>query len=339
MYSKISVIVPVYNVEKYINKCLDSIVNQTYKNLEIILVDDGSPDNCGQICEAYASKDARIRVIHQKNGGPSAARNTGLDAATGRYVGFIDPDDFIHESYYETMLGLVERCDVDISQCYFRMVYEEGDERANKENRKAASIETVNVLSNREALHNLYTNDFTYVNACVVWNKLYKKELFDGIRFPEGKIHEDEHIIYKLFFKARQVAITTNPLYFYLQRSNSYMGMNYDVKRLALLDAYFEQIHFYREKQLFDLEKKAKLNFEGAIRNAMSKVLFSRMDHKDQIFNNLLDYYRKHYKLFTKDMTYAAWKKIVILLFGHSSRSIIKFLIRMKYYKSLAISR
>lgn len=332
---KISVIVPIYRVEKYLDTCIGSLIGQTYGNLEILLVNDGSPDRCGEICEAYAARDGRIRVLHRVNGGPSAARNTGLDAATGDFIGFVDPDDYVHERFYETLMRMIRETDADIAQCRFRKVSEDDLPGEWQEMHDGS----VSVLERPASLHNLYTNDIHYIHAVVVWNKLYKKELFDGIRFPEGKIHEDEHIAYKVLYRARRVALTSDPLYGYLQRPDSYMGSRFNLKRLEVLDAYSEQIRFFRDHRLPDLEQKAKINLEGSIRALMIKAMYSGMENREDAFRYLVSYYRQQYGLFAPGVQSAAWKKVLMRLFRYSPLEVLKLLIRLKYYKSLMHAR
>lgn len=207
---KISVIVPVYKVEPYLRKCLDSIVNQTYANLEIILVDDGSPDNCGAICDEYAARDDRIIVIHQANGGLSAARNAALDMATGDYIGFVDSDDWIELDMFEYLLTHALAEDADIAFCGHWDETPSGSllqgwpryERLDKETGLQALLEDC-------GLHNQ------------VWDKLWKQDLFRDIRFPVGHNFEDLAIAYRLFEASDKVLCLPEPKYHYLQRSDS----------------------------------------------------------------------------------------------------------------------
>jgi glycosyltransferase involved in cell wall biosynthesis len=239
MEYKLSLIIPIYKVEKYLNRCVDSIINQTYTNLEIILVDDGSPDNCGIICDKYAVSDSRIKVIHKPNGGLSDARNAGLDVATGEYIGFIDSDDFIHPGMYENLLKRAGKYNADIAQCSFRRVT--GDEMV-----EATQSDNEKVISNLEALDYIYTP--FCVDYIVAWNKLYKKELFDNLRFPKSKIHEDEFTTYKLFYRSRIIVICDKKYYYYFQSPNSIIRSNFNVKKLDYAEAMEERIAFFKEK-------------------------------------------------------------------------------------------
>lgn len=243
----ISVIVPIYKVEKYLPKCVESILNQTYTNLEIILVDDGSPDNCGNICEEYAKKDARIKVIHKVNGGLSDARNAGIEIASGEYLGFVDSDDFIHPKMYESLYNAIIENGAEVSICTFQNVAED----ENIEYCDASNLEW-NILKSETDKFYYSFDEKTSVTAVVAWNKLYKKELFSGIRYPYGKIHEDEFTTYKLLEKADKIACTQYPFYYYLQRAGSIMNNGFDKRSLYRLDAYKERLELYQSTGRYD---------------------------------------------------------------------------------------
>ncbi len=216
MSALVSVVVPCYNIEKYVEKCIDSILNQTYENLEIILVDDGATDNTGKILDKI--KDKRVKVIHQKNAGLSAARNSGLKIATGKYVCFIDGDDFIDEKYVETLLNFAEKSDSDITICGYYEFYEESGEKSAPFTHKPVTYTGEQAV--RDYFH------FPSACAVVAWNKLYKTELFKSnkIEYPVGKKYEDSYTTYKLFYKSEKITYISSPLYFYLQRRDSIMG-------------------------------------------------------------------------------------------------------------------
>ena len=228
MNELISIIVPVYKVEKYLDRCVESIVNQTYTNLEIILVDDGSPDNCPAICDKWAEKDNRIRVIHRENGGLSDARNAGIDIAAGDYIGFIDSDDYIEPDMYKKLLTVIHETNSDIALCNIRTVYEDNE---NSFSYKDTDITTV---FNNAAAMSALIDDFI---RQVVWNKLYKADIIKDIPFDVGKYHEDEFWSYKVIGKSSQVALIEYTGYNYLQRKNSIMGNSYSLKRLDAIEA------------------------------------------------------------------------------------------------------
>lgn len=244
MSELISVIVPVYNVEKYLRKCIDSIINQTYKALEIILVDDGSPDNCGLICDEYAEKDSRVRVIHKENGGLSDARNAGLDIADGEYIMFVDSDDFVECDMCETLYTRLMKDKSDMSLCSIMCV----DEGSNQiQDNLSLNVDDA-VLTKSEAISKFGTH-----NACayvVAWNKLYKRFLWQNIRFPIGRLHEDEFVAHKLIDKCEKISTVSKRLYNYFQRCNSIMSSNYSVRRLDAIQAYIERLQYMLKQDI-----------------------------------------------------------------------------------------
>lgn len=248
MTDLISIIVPIYKVEDYLNRCVDSLLNQTYENIEIILIDDGSPDKCGEICDGYVKLDKRVKVIHKENGGLSDARNTGISAARGSYITFIDSDDWINKNYVKVLYELLKSKNADISACNFVRTFTD-DEPQYTHNA------TVYEYSNIEALHQL-VGEF-YVQMVIACCKLYKTELFRELRFPVGKIHEDEFITYKLLYKANKVVFTTEPLLYYRQRSDSIMGSGFKVKnRLDAIEAIEERAEFFESIGEYTLKDK-----------------------------------------------------------------------------------
>ena len=222
MSDKISVIVPIYKIEGYVEKCIDSIISQTYGNLEIILVNDGSPDNCGKICDDYAKKDPRIKVIHKENGGLSDARNAGLDMSTGKFISFVDGDDYLEVDFIETLYNLIKEHDADVSMVTFNDVrngevtpYLAGDE---PELKMFDSLEALKCL--------LIDRDIT----SHVWNKFYKAELFEGVRFPYGKVFEDVRVMPQIFKKIKRLVYFNVPKINYVYRDTSILGA-YDPKK------------------------------------------------------------------------------------------------------------
>lgn len=228
--AEISIIVPVYNVEKYLENCIESILNQTFKDFELILVDDGSTDNSGKICDIYEKKDSRIKVIHKNNEGLSSARNTGLDIACGKYVGFVDSDDSIHPKMYEVLYNLIEKYKSDISCCNYKYTYD-----ISNQNHEELNLNEVIEMSNIEAIEKLYDKDLG-VRLVVAWNKLYNKRLFDNIRYKVGRLHEDEFMAHRILYNSKKITYVDNELYYYLQREGSIMSKkSYKRKVDALL--------------------------------------------------------------------------------------------------------
>ena len=197
----ISVIVAIFNVENYIERCVDSICSQTYTSLEIILVDDGSTDRSGEICDRYAREDSRIRVIHKKNGGLSDARNAGLDSAKGDYIAFVDGDDYIDGEMYAKMYRCLRNTGTDLCMSAIWEV----DERGNQREAYINDFENCSIFPREEAMHLLAS--ITQISTCA-WNKLYRRELFDGIRFPKGRNYEDKSIMHEIQFLSRKMQYT-----------------------------------------------------------------------------------------------------------------------------------
>ncbi len=235
MKDLVSIIVPIFNVEKYVEDCINSIRFQTYKNLQIILVDDDSHDSSLRICKEAAKCDRRIEVLHKKNGGAGSARNFGLAHARGKYVAFVDGDDTICNNYIERLYTLCEENDVKIAQCSFSYgANERLKENENTENQLISGVDAIKACC----------FGFDSVKYNVIWNKLYDRSLFDFIRFTEGKIYEDEATVYKIFHRVNGVVITTECLYNYRQRENSVMSQPFSEKKLDLLYAYKGRIEF-----------------------------------------------------------------------------------------------
>lgn len=213
----ISVIVPVYKVEPYLARCIRSITSQTCKNLEILLVDDGSPDKCGEICEAFAQNDSRIRVYHKENGGLSDARNFGVERASGEYIAFIDSDDYVAPNYIEYLLNLLNKYNADIACCCMTETYEDtADYRTNDE------IPNEKLLTGKEACRELF--GALYMVLVTAWGKLYRSDIVKKYPFPVGKIHEDEATTCKYYYEADRVAVGNKCLYAYYQNPTSIMN-------------------------------------------------------------------------------------------------------------------
>lgn len=236
---KISVIIPIYNVEQFLKQCLDSIINQTYQNLEIILVNDGSTDSSAQICDNYAMKDERIKVIHKENGGLSDARNAGLRKATGDFISFVDSDDLIALDFYHTVVQIAIDNDADIVECGF-IKFEVEEEFENSTITPEMSIE---VFETEFALELLIKD---YLQP-MVWNKLYRKKVLIDLEFPVGKIHEDVFWTYQVFGNAEKIIKTQEKLYFYRQQGNSISGRKYSLRRLDAVQALEERISYMKE--------------------------------------------------------------------------------------------
>ena len=218
---EITVVVPVYNVQAYLPKCIDSLLAQTFGEIEIILVDDGSTDASGAVCDSYAGRDSRIRVVHQRNAGVSGARNAGIRLARGRYLGFVDSDDWVDRDFCRTLYRGATDYGADISICSYYEVGEQG----MRCGASGDGGDTV-VYDRREALRLLYEDSLI---RSYFWDKLFKRELFDGVLFPEDHtVFEDMAIMYKLFYRANRIVQQNVPLYYYLLRTGSILHSGFD---------------------------------------------------------------------------------------------------------------
>ena len=263
----ISIIIPIYKVEVYLDRCVQSVTDQTYRNLEIILVDDGSPDACGQICDRWAEKDSRIRVIHKENGGLSDARNAGLAIASGDMIAFLDSDDYLDVEFIRILYQHLTEGDADIAECATRLVDEDGNTL------RCRGSDTDRVIDKMEALRRLVLEDGVYQT---VWNKLYRAEVLDGILFEKGKYNEDDFWTYQVFDRIRKMALVSQPMYSYLQRRTSIMGNGYSLKRLDGLEA-----RFLRMQYLQKYEELAAL--------VQQKFLFDCMWHYQCVLRSVSD--------------------------------------------------
>lgn len=257
----ISVIVPVYKVEAFLHRCVDSLLAQTYPDFELILVDDGSPDNCGAICEEYAGKDSRVHVIHRQNGGLSAARNTGIDwvfaNSDSQWLAFVDSDDWVHPNYLQLLLKAAEQENCRISVCGF---YRSAGDPIPEDRQEAIVALTP---------EDYYCGDYHDGITAVAWNKLYHRSVFAELRYPEGMLHEDELTTYQAIFAVEKVAVTPVRLYGYYQNPKGIMNAQWSPKRMHMLEAFENQLAFARKRNLPRFRHKA---LEGLIFNAYGQL-------------------------------------------------------------------
>lgn len=282
----LSVIVPIYNVEPYLERCVHSILNQTYPNIEIILVDDGSPDKCGEICDKLAQQDKRIKVIHKKNGGLSDARNAGLDIASGDLIGFVDSDDYVHPAFYDTLYKNMVDNDADLSMCDYKAVTDLSGSIYDFDN-------NVKVLNNIEALEMLFT--YYCQIFVIVWNKLYRKEVFKDFRFEVGKIHEDEFISYKILHQSNRIAFSDARLYYYFQSPNSIIHAAFSEKKLHYAEAMEARLDYFNKYQLPDFYNQTLqryciwlLSFYYKNRSMMSRPIRRGMRERIRLYCSIL---------------------------------------------------
>ncbi|SDB69130.1 glycosyltransferase [Butyrivibrio sp. INlla16] len=259
----VSVIVPVYNVEQYLDRCVNSLINQSYTQLEIILVDDGSTDSSGMLCDAFAQKDQRIKVVHQQNQGLSAARNSGLEIMSGDLVFFCDSDDYLNTDAIKSMVTKMYRDHADIVACGIMLT---GDKE------ELFTNENCGMWSGHEAVIQMMRTN----NICTVaWNKLYKKHLFDAVRFPIGVLHEDEATTYKLIYKAKIVSFTPVPYYYYYQRNSGIMGEKISDRSHYYIDALKERVLFFEQNKEDNLIQHSLISLLDGI-----KYIYRNTDDK-----------------------------------------------------------
>jgi len=284
----ISVIVPVYNVSEYLKQCIDSIINQSYFNLEIILIDDGSTDGSGDICEEYKNQDSRIVLIHQENGGLSAARNSGIDISKGNYITFIDSDDYIDTDYIEYLYKLLADNNADISLCQSRKVY-----KGKNAGIDDSDWDVFIVHGKDECMHEFLANSFVNTTA---WAKLYKRNLFAVTRFPKGKYHEDVFTTYKVIGECSCLAIGTNTKYNYLVRDNSISNKSFEEKHLDSIEGKIKQYEFVKEHYPLCVEL-AKADIIYSVNFNVMKMIYSGF-YNEEILNRLQGLYREYENAF-----------------------------------------
>lgn len=276
----ISIIVPVYNVEKYLTCCIESIVGQTYKNLEILLMDDGSTDSSPEICDRYAAQDRRIRVIHKGNGGSADARNAGLDQATGEYILFIDSDDLIHPEMVGSLFDSINKKQAEIAMCGFMCVGENsiGSEIADKTSgERRLNDETISVDTywSRYYRH----PDVVYI---AVWNKLVRRDLYDTVRFKKGKVIDDEFVIHRLLSQCQKVSCIKENLYYYRKRTGSIMSSEYSIRHLDVVEARIERaLFFYSSGQQYFAEKSVTYALSELL-DAKEKIDLTKYENRER---------------------------------------------------------
>ncbi|WP_304201653.1 glycosyltransferase family 2 protein [Phocaeicola plebeius] len=282
----ITIIVPIYKVEQYLKTCLNSIIQQTYTKLEILLIDDGSPDGCGKICDEYAQKDSRIKVIHKNNEGLSAARNEGINIAKGEYITFIDSDDFINKKYINYLYELIEHYNADISVCSYKK-FDTYTENNIVKVSEINSKPTIQIYSGKEAvIKSLYQKDID--NSA--WGKLYSKKLFANLRFKQGIIYEDLEISHKIYSIAQKVVNSNKKLYYYRQHSSSILGTKFNNKKLVVLDItddILNQMKIQQDKQLIKAAESRKLSANFNILGLIPKEHETYISTSSRCWNNI----------------------------------------------------
>ena len=291
MYEKndlISIVIPVYNVEQYLSKCIDSILNQTYKNLEIILVNDGSPDRCPEICEEYRLKDNRIKVINKENGGLSDARNVGIDNSSGNYVTFIDSDDYIDDDYIDILYKTLILYNADLSIASHKVIY------PKKIIDKATGEKFC--TNSKEVLERILYDEGIDLSA---WGKLYKKSLFNNIKFPKGRLFEDSATTYRLIDASKKIAVNSKSVYNYVIRNNSISNEMFSEKKMDLIISTKEMTDLIK-KRYPELEKGCERRLMYAYLSTLTQLAKAKEKNKS-IQVKLMNYIKHNRRRVLKD--------------------------------------
>lgn len=319
MSELISVIIPCFNVEKYIDRCMESVLNQTYQNLEIILVDDGSTDGTGKICDLYSQADERIRVIHKRNGGLSSARNAGLEVAAGTYIGFVDSDDWIEHDFYSYLYDLIVRYQADIAQCAYFLT--DGNAKSlvvDEEIRKVSQSDLMNIFFRTKGED----------SNSSVWNRLYKHEIVKGVVFPEGYVNEDVYYSYFVFLKTCSAVISNQPKYNYFINGN---GITRGALRKQDLSLYYvwDQIIEDAKKCNHEYYEKAVLNRKRAVFTLLSKYVIYGVQDCDSFSNHWIRQQTKELRIFYGKLVFSGSldiKRKLVLSFLCISPFMVRFI-------------
>lgn len=322
---KLSIIVPVYKVEQYIHRCVDSILAQTFTDYELILVDDGSPDRCGEICDEYARKDPRVKVIHKKNGGLSDARNAGLDNATGEWLSFVDSDDWIEPDMLEKLLinAQKHRAMISVGSVAAELLEESGV--YTRIHPQKTTNNQCTVLETEDALH------FFFQNAWAAWDKIYRRDVFDGIRYPVGEINEDEAIALFILDRADRVVYTEDEVYHYVVRPESITTSSFSAKKLAWVKHCRDNLAFIREKYP-QLEEYALQRYRSSILWSLREIALSdqRFDKEIHALKNQL---KENDRLFSKAAFRSNGERLRYYMMRWLPFGIIRVLLRHRHRK------
>lgn len=315
----ISIIIPVYKVEKYLRTCIESVLAQSYNNWEMILVDDGSPDKSGEICDEYARGDSRLTVLHCQNGGQSRARNRALDCPPkGEFVTFLDSDDFWHQDYLESLVKACVENDADMAQCWF-----------------VSGVDTSFPDIKFTYHYDIYDNHSVFLNRkanVLMCGKLYRLSLFDSIRMPVGLYNEDDWTAWKLYFRAKKIAVTNDKYYYYTKNPNSTMGNLKRKPDLRFLNAYNERIDFFKERNVTDLEHLSRWQVCKSLILTYSHPLHTKEDRR-----MILSEFRNHWMILKHSDFVPNKYKFIYGLFNNAPMPISKLLqsFRENHYEAL----
>ena len=280
----ISVITPVYNSKKYLNQSISSILNQSYSDFELLLIDDGSTDGSSAVCDEYAEKDGRIRVIHQKNQGQATARNRALDIAKGEYIAFVDSDDYIHPKMLEVLVNALEKSGADIAVC--------GHARGTDADYQWKSVnDQYELYSGKSFLRDSVLNKKG--KHWLLWDKVYKRSCFNNVRLPEGRIYEDNAAVYKLLYNADKVAVTDDVLYYYFTNESSTVNQSFKPKHLDWLTVLEEMIPFFQEYDEAEMLDWANHLYLTSLADLLRKARAKNID--DSVIRSLREKLHRQY--------------------------------------------
>lgn len=287
----ISIIIPIYNVEEYLCDSIESVLKQTYTNIELILINDGSTDKSLDICKKYAKKDERIKIINQKNHGIAYTRNVGLWNAEGNYIMWVDSDDYIKEDVVEILYNEMRKYDADITICDFM----KGSDRNYIFPRKETNDQLV--FNHKQGLEYIYANDHFSFVMTASWGKLIKKHLYEGLVYPEGKLFEDVYMSHYLIHRCKKIVFVNQIMYYYFQWSESILGNNFNIKKLDYLEWFKSRINFFNEYNYLNLKEKARLQYLHALMWEYSRA--KDILHNKEIARKIVKEYRLYYTLGT----------------------------------------
>lgn len=315
----ISIIVPVYKVEAYLNRCIKSILNQTHQDFELILVDDGSPDNCPAMCDTWAKKDERIKVIHKENGGLSDARNAGLEVAIGDYVTFVDSDDYIHPKMNEIMLDTMLQTKSDIVSCRSQQV----DAEDYIDFPLCVSPIGITTVDSQEALEQFHEKYFGMIGISA-WGKLYHRSIFETIRFHKGIINEDEDLLPYTVRCARKITIIENAFYYYFVNSNGITRCGFNEKYIDTVEIQGRHIDFFLEQQLPQQAHNAASRYVSSLIQTYHAVIRKRKDLEPLFWHEIGRAYKARRAQIKKSCSPSRMQKLILDVFPRFPQLAVK---------------
>ncbi len=319
----VSIIVPVYNVEQYLEKCVNSIINQSYKNLEIILVDDGATDNSGKICDELAKLDNRIKVYHKENGGLSDARNYGVERATGEYIGFVDSDDYIDPEMYEKLYEAIKKENVDVAECNLKIIYPNRVELYTNE-------KYFRVCTKQEYLEEYLKIDKVFGSACV---RLIKSNIVKKLKFPIGKLYEDTYYAHDLIREVDKYVIMDNPYYNYFMREESITNTKFNPRIFDLIEI-VEKLHKMTYNNYPSLKEEADCRKMYAYFSVLNSIVYEDDYKNNKYYLQVINYFKENYIELLKNKHITRNRKLSIILI---KLNIVLYRKVLKYYKNVLV--